>query len=303
MIFPVVLLSVTFLGLFSASQGSDESCYLSEEQEDDCAAVCYPIVKPLLRYFEKINEKDSQILQLQKDNSELHKKFADSQQKDLEKYAHISKLETAYLELQKRHWDVQDKFQQLQSRIQDVESLKAQIKLLEEQIRALNKTSELAVVKNGEMLANQLREEIEKLRSLGRSGERSNPEATAQAKGPSLPDHCPGSQEEEKVIQKIQIGGADPFKVVCYSDKKRGSGWIIVYNKVPGSNKFNRPFEEYVSGFGDVGTADEDEFFIGLQRLHLLTNGEPYEVHLDAIFGINRREEEEEEEQDHVEKN
>ncbi|KAH8344947.1 hypothetical protein KR067_012952, partial [Drosophila pandora] len=209
--------------------------------------ACYPVVKPLLRYFETVNEKDSQLLQLQKD----------------------------YAELQRRHWDVQDKFEQLQSRIQDVESLKAQIQLLEEQIRALNRTSELAEVKTGGMLANQIefqsqfREEIEKSNTT---------EATAQDKGPSLPDHCPGSQDKKKVIQEIQIEGADPFKVASYSDEYRGSGWMIVFNKVNNSNTFHRMFEEYVSGIGNVGTADEDEFFIGLQRLHLLTSGVPHEV-------------------------
>ncbi|XP_044573506.1 uncharacterized protein LOC123257698 [Drosophila ananassae] len=94
MIAPVILLSVTFL--ISASQGSEESCYLSEEQEDDCAAVCYPIVKPLLRYFEKVHEKDFQIQQLQKDNAELLKN-------NMEVQRQLDDLNVKYAKLQSQH--------------------------------------------------------------------------------------------------------------------------------------------------------------------------------------------------------
>lgn len=39
--------------------------------EDQCASVCYPIVKPLLKYFEKCQEKDNQNLQLHEKLSTL----------------------------------------------------------------------------------------------------------------------------------------------------------------------------------------------------------------------------------------
>lgn len=53
---------------------------------------------------------------------------------------------------------------------------------------------------------------------------------------------------------------------------------MFVYNKNVGTNSFNRTYEEYISGFGDVGAGSRNEFFIGLDRLHVLTNGEPHEV-------------------------
>nr|XP_043068997.1 uncharacterized protein LOC108120210 isoform X2 [Drosophila bipectinata] len=72
MVQPVVLLSA--ISFICAALGSEESCYLTKEQEDDCAAVCHPIVKPLLRYFEKIQAKKSQF---QNEYSELKKKYTD----------------------------------------------------------------------------------------------------------------------------------------------------------------------------------------------------------------------------------
>ncbi|KAH8344924.1 hypothetical protein KR067_010914, partial [Drosophila pandora] len=80
------------------------------------------------------------------------------------------------------------------------------------------------------------------------------------------------------ILQEIQIEGSDPFKVVCRSSKWIGSGWMSVYRKMQVSTSFNRTYDEYVSGFGNVGTEYKDEFFIGLQRLHLLTNREPHEL-------------------------
>nr|XP_043065710.1 uncharacterized protein LOC122321006 [Drosophila bipectinata] len=42
------------------------------------------------------------------------------------------------------------------------------------------------------------------------------------------------------------------------------------------SRKFNRTYEEFINGFGDL----LDEMFIGLEKLHILTNWKPHEVYL-----------------------
>ncbi|KAH8272954.1 hypothetical protein KR026_003054, partial [Drosophila bipectinata] len=97
-------------------------------------------------------------------------------------------------------------------------------------------------------------------------------------------------------LQEIQIPGLDPLKVVCHSDEKMGPGWMLVYRKNGNTNMLNRAYEEYATGFGD-GKDDNDNFFIGLEKLHLLTNKEPYEMYLmyhdykcDNIVIGNRRE-------------
>ncbi|KAH8336122.1 hypothetical protein KR074_003537, partial [Drosophila pseudoananassae] len=91
-----------------------------------------------------------------------------------------------------------------------------------------------------------------------------------------------------KVLREIQLPGPPPFKVVCMSDSEFGSRWLTVYSKIYNSQKFNRTYEDYERGFGDVGTKYMDEFFIGLNRLHYLTNGKPHEVLFATVVGERR---------------
>ncbi|KAH8323136.1 hypothetical protein KR074_005947, partial [Drosophila pseudoananassae] len=75
---------------------------------------------------------------------------------------------------------------------------------------------------------------------------------------------------------EIELPGLLPFKVVCYSDRDEGPGWMKVVHKLADSNEFNRSYEEYKSGFGNLS----GEFFIGLERLYLMTNQVPHESHV-----------------------
>ncbi|XP_070132469.1 uncharacterized membrane protein YttA-like [Drosophila bipectinata] len=184
MILPVALISACFL--ISASLGSEESCYLSEEQEDQCASVCYPIVKPLLRYFEKSNEKEFQLLKSKTDYSDLQQRYSDLQSEGLQKYAQISKCQGDYSDLVKSHLELENKYakvlnelkdsevkyERLFSKQQKGENLKAlimekheEIKQLKEQISDLKKPSELAT------LTNQFREDIAKLGGIVKTQE------------------------------------------------------------------------------------------------------------------------------------
>nr|XP_043068892.1 uncharacterized protein LOC108128379 [Drosophila bipectinata] len=243
MIFPVVLISAFFL--ISTSVGSEESCYLSEEQEDQCASVCYPIVKPLLRYFEKSKEKDVQLLQCKTDYSELQKRYSEL---GLEKYDQISKCQKDYSDLERRHSEVQDKYTDVLSKLNDIEvkyerllakqqeseNLNAlinqknkEIELLKEQNRDLKKTNELAT------LTNQFRENIDRLGEIVKNGANILTESTNKTKVntggvpttplPSisdpttpkteiidLPDPCPRNQTEYEVLREIQLPGSDP---------------------------------------------------------------------------------------------
>nr|XP_043068928.1 fibroleukin-like [Drosophila bipectinata] len=281
MFLPVILIAATFF--ISASLGSEESCYLTEEQEDECASVCYPIVKPLLRYFEKCQGWEAQISQSQKDFSNL----------------------------EKRHWEVQRNNDKL---IAQIDKKNTEIELLKNQINDQKKTSEL------EILINQLREEIERIRRIEKSGEvpqanqnkthteertkenknsnnetdkvevktgevsanqqdNSRNQTKSETQTKALPDSCSQNQKEEWVVQEIQIPGSDPLKVACLSHSKVGSGWMLVYGINDNTTMLNRTYEEYATGFGDR-TDYRNNFFIGLENLHLLTNKEPYEMYL-----------------------
>ncbi|KAH8314599.1 hypothetical protein KR074_009182, partial [Drosophila pseudoananassae] len=83
-------------------------------------------------------------------------------------------------------------------------------------------------------------------------------------------------------LREIHIPGTDPFEVACGSFPSYGSRWMRVYNKRDSSKIFNRTYEDYERGFGNVGTDLWDEFFIGLKQLQLLMSGNPHEVMVDT---------------------
>ncbi|KAH8318220.1 hypothetical protein KR074_004522, partial [Drosophila pseudoananassae] len=67
-----------------------------------------------------------------------------------------------------------------------------------------------------------------------------------------------------------------------------GSGWLTVYSKLSSSTIFKRTYKDYERGFGDVGIKYDDQFFIGLNRLHRLTSGKPHEVYFSTYWGFER---------------
>ncbi|ALC40383.1 maker624 [Drosophila busckii] len=76
-------------------------------------------------------------------------------------------------------------------------------------------------------------------------------------------------------IQTIRVPGTDAFQVPCDS-KFAGEGWTVIQRRVDGSVNFNRTWEEYRNGFGDL----RGEFWLGLERLHLMTKFRPHELYI-----------------------
>ncbi|XP_017094788.2 microfibril-associated glycoprotein 4 [Drosophila bipectinata] len=77
---------------------------------------------------------------------------------------------------------------------------------------------------------------------------------------------------------RIQIGqNTEPFFVSCDQKIPYGNGeggWLVVAYRFDGSEDFNRDWENYKAGFGVLN----GEFFIGLDKLHRLTNSEEHEL-------------------------
>ncbi|KAH8300671.1 hypothetical protein KR018_006212, partial [Drosophila ironensis] len=79
-------------------------------------------------------------------------------------------------------------------------------------------------------------------------------------------------------IHAIRQPGIDPFLVPCNSSVSgAGSGWIVIQRRVDGSVSFNRSWEEYKHGFGDL----RGNFFLGLEKIHRLTSNQPHELYLE----------------------
>lgn len=55
--------------------------------------------------------------------------------------------------------------------------------------------------------------------------------------------------------------------MACDSETENGD-WLLIQRRQDGSVDFFRNWQEYENGFGDI----DGEFFIGLKKLHALTN-------------------------------
>ncbi|XP_043065715.1 protein scabrous-like [Drosophila bipectinata] len=284
-------LPTVFLLVVSCALGFEqESCYLSEEEEDQCASVCYPIVKPLLRYFEVCQTKD-------RTNAELQEKYSKIEEKYVTLVENYSKIKDELNKVSLENKDLQAKKDlEFEKQKVQIEQQSTRIIQLQDEISDLKKSCELSVLKN------LFSEELEKLQKITKSGqeviiEKENNdskvnsvtkiEATNTTTSPSnsekpieiLPDRCPETQDDMFSYPEIQIPGLEPFQVRCYSDEKIGSGWMEVYWKHENSEDFNRTYEEYINGFGKLWR----QKFMGLEKLHILTNWKPHEVRIGYL--------------------
>lgn len=81
---------------------------------------------------------------------------------------------------------------------------------------------------------------------------------------------------------QLQLPGVNDFRVACDA-KVNGSGWTVIQRRHTGLVHFNHKWKEYKAGFGNVDT----EYFIGLERLHLLTKSQRYVLYIQLTDQSN----------------
>ncbi|EDV33102.2 uncharacterized protein Dana_GF22929 [Drosophila ananassae] len=72
-----------------------------------------------------------------------------------------------------------------------------------------------------------------------------------------------------KDIYQVRLPGVSAFEAPC-----NGSGWMVIQRRMDGSVDFNRNWAEYRDGFGNLA----GEFFLGLEKLHLVTQSRQHEL-------------------------
>ncbi|ALC39011.1 maker454 [Drosophila busckii] len=88
----------------------------------------------------------------------------------------------------------------------------------------------------------------------------------------SKPDSCLG---QPSGLNVIKVANSTPFIVSCDSSLI-DQGWTVVLRRVNGKENFGRNWLQYREGFGDLSS----NFFIGLDKLHLLTQSQPHELYI-----------------------
>lgn len=81
-------------------------------------------------------------------------------------------------------------------------------------------------------------------------------------------------------LHAIKIRGLEPFLAPCDS-RIAGPGWMVIQRRIDGRVDFNRNWQDYKHGFGDLGR----EFWLGLEKLHRLTTSRRHELYVQ-LFSI-----------------
>ena len=77
-------------------------------------------------------------------------------------------------------------------------------------------------------------------------------------------------------VYTIQPDSLPPFDVYCDMDTD-GGGWTVFQRRQDGSEDFYRNWVSYTNGFGNLS----NEFWLGLEFIHRLTNGTDSELRID----------------------
>ncbi|XP_060610691.2 fibrinogen-like protein 1 [Anolis sagrei] len=67
-----------------------------------------------------------------------------------------------------------------------------------------------------------------------------------------------------------------PIEVLCEMDVE-GGGWTVIQRRLDGTVDFNRTWNEYKDGFGDLN----GEFWMGNENIHKITNQGDYSLRID----------------------
>ncbi|ALC40379.1 maker625, partial [Drosophila busckii] len=67
------------------------------------------------------------------------------------------------------------------------------------------------------------------------------------------------------------------FQAPCHTTFEPIKGWTVIQRRFNGSVSFDRKWDEYKNGFGDL----RGEYWLGLEKLHLMTKFQPHELYIE----------------------
>ncbi|XP_022208164.2 uncharacterized protein LOC111064715 [Drosophila obscura] len=258
-IFIIVLVFINFsenLTAVSDYYEDQESCFVSRELEEECAAVCYPTVKPLLKYVGICQQKDLKMQdmqnQLQAKNFDvtkcksqveiLHKQLGDERSSTglrLDIKETLDRVQNLRVELSGELEKLcRQKDNTINDLHDDIEKMKKQLESKNELLEQKEKT----IKEKDEILKQKVEYYIrQKLDNVGPKGCRTSSRETHAI-------HLPGEE---------------------------ASGWTVILQENEGLARLNQKLEQYKEqGFNDTNGS----FFIGRKNMYLMTNATPHEI-------------------------
>ncbi|XP_060658819.1 fibrinogen-like protein 1 [Drosophila nasuta] len=86
-------------------------------------------------------------------------------------------------------------------------------------------------------------------------------------------------------VHEIRLPTGQTMTVLCESNLlEAGAGWTVIQRRKHDGFNFNRTWSEYKDGFGNL----RGEFFLGLEKIHLLTQSQPHELYIYIERFLNK---------------
>ncbi|ALC39393.1 bru-2 [Drosophila busckii] len=224
--------------------GAIKSCPATREPNEDCRTYCHKVVKPLLEYFRISAEKNDQY---EKQQGKLEQQEATIKRLEAKAYANNEAPCKCY----------EEKIKQLEA---EKETLKLSTKITE--------------------LQTKLEEQQVALRKIESEKDKRIADLKEQIQNMNKNKQFEDKLERAEVTKCEPYGNssdiaAEALQVPCDS-KFTGAEWTVIQRRVNGSVNFNRTWEEYKNGFGDLC----GNFWLGLEKLHMMTKCQPHKLYI-----------------------
>uniref|UniRef100_A0A182F376 Fibrinogen C-terminal domain-containing protein n=1 Tax=Anopheles albimanus TaxID=7167 RepID=A0A182F376_ANOAL len=171
---------------------------------------------------------------------------------------------------------MEDKLQKLEDQLQKTENIQLQLQNIDSKMQKVeNEIQEqrsgqneiLAALQKLNVSELQIRNQ-EKLHTALETFIR-DVERVLRIQNYIVPSSCKDILSTSSASQIYEISvktDSEPLKVYCEQQAFRG-GWIVIQNRYNGSLDFDRGWNEFRDGFGDL----DKEFWLGLEKVHLIT--------------------------------
>ncbi|XP_034475140.1 fibrinogen-like protein 1 [Drosophila innubila] len=263
----IVLLIAVLIKSNNEHEQSTTSNEMEYPMEGQCYEYCFNIIQPMLEQTVSMKMREQQI----QEQSTIFRTLEN-------KLAHLLAKVEIYEET------IKNKHHQMPQQLLDSEKrsneMAVKLGICEETIR--NKDLELAqqlqaseTCKNETIDKNNMIESRNELHSQMKD-KLQKIIVTVES---TLASSCIGKLND---IYEIKVPGMEAFSVSCDSSLA-GSGWTVFQRRMDGSVNFNRNWTDYRQGFGDL----QGEFFIGLEKLYLLTRSQPHELYISLTDFAN----------------
>ncbi|XP_062131943.1 fibrinogen-like protein 1 [Drosophila sulfurigaster albostrigata] len=311
----VLLLIVYEIFLLATATGEEPRQLTNKQIDEQCRSYADKIFKPILVYLEKSEIKEKKIIKLNSNLMEKYREIVRVHEKvmkeafQLDEYKNKILKQQNYLQLcqNKVNESKTEIFHQtviiekltphmifsenivkckdeLEEKSNDLETLELQFNNINSSLNEHNKNtiSSYEHFRNAiEMPTLELKLKENKAKLVEKEKEyqlcqAKVSELNATAKETSPSDCIPFG--EHPGIHQIKVSGIGFIDVLCDS-QAAGPGWIVIQQRIGGSESFNMDWANYRRGFG----AFDEDFFLGLEKIYRLTNSRRYELYVHMV--------------------